>query len=184
MSRKVSFKEQMFRVLNSKNCFGQSKYQAKLESYVKGNKGKVNGIYSKKTMHDYKKVAQQFHNWQKSKSYNFHSLNDVKQSVLIEYLQDRQKNGCSAWTTSRDLSALNKIFNTAITKKEAHLSSRCSANIKNNRGFGNNYRNSVYQNPTNKEIISFIQATGVRRQSLTVITPQNAIRNNFCHPLE
>ena len=50
MGRKVSFKEQMFRSLNSKNCFGQSKYLDKQESYRKGNKGKVDGIYSKKTM--------------------------------------------------------------------------------------------------------------------------------------
>ena len=36
MSRKTSFKEQMFRALNDLNCFGQSKYQAKLESYRQG----------------------------------------------------------------------------------------------------------------------------------------------------
>ena len=58
MSRKTSFKEQMFRVLNSKNCFGQSKYQAKQESYQNGNNGKVNGIYSKKTMKDYNAKAE------------------------------------------------------------------------------------------------------------------------------
>ena len=60
MSRKTSFKEQMFRVLNSKNCFGQSKYRAKQESYQNGNNDKVSGIYSKKTMKDYKQVATQF----------------------------------------------------------------------------------------------------------------------------
>lgn len=175
MSRKTSFKEQMFRVLNSKNCFGQSKHKAKQTSYQTGGKGKLNGIYSKKTMADYKKVAEQFHAWQKSKGYHFHSLNDVKQSVLIEYLQDRQNKGCSAWTVSRDQSALNKIFGMSISKATANLASRHVNNIKNNRGLGNNYRPSVYLK--NKDIIDFICATGVRRQSLTVITPSNAIRN-------
>lgn len=175
MSRKTSFKEQMFRVLNSKNCFGQSKYQAKQESYLNGNNGKVSGIYSKKTMKDYKQIATQFNAWQKSKGYNFQSIKEITPTVITEYLLERQNDNYSAWTLSKDLSALNKIFNTSITKKDVGLCSRHSANIKNNRGLGNNYRNSVYTNPTNKEIIAFIQATGVRRQSLTTVSPSNAI---------
>ena len=165
----------MFRVLNSKNCFGQSKYQAKQESYQNGNKGKVNGIYSKKTMKDYKQVATQFNAWQKSKGYNFQSIKEITPTIITEYLLERQSGNYSAWTLSRDLSALNKIFDTSIAKKDVGLSSRHSANITNNRGLGNNYRNSVYTNSTNKEIIAFIQATGVRRQSLTTIKPSNAI---------
>ena len=175
MSRKTSFKEQLFRALNEKNCFGQSKYLAKQESYKNGSKGKVFGIYSKKTMADYKKVATQFSQWQKTKGYQFHSLKDVTPSVIIEYLSERQKNNYSAWTISRDLSALNKIFSTSISKKEAGLSPRCAKNIKNNRGFGNNYRNSVYAR--GKDITTFIAATGVRRQSLTTLSNDNAIRN-------
>lgn len=175
MSRKTSFKEQMFRALNVKNCFGQSKYLAKQESYKNGGQGKVFGIYSKKTMADYKNVATQFSQWQKSKGYNFHSLNDVTPSVIIEYLSERQNNKYSAWTISRDLSALNKIFSTTISKKEAGLASRCSKDIKNNRGFGNNYRPSVYAR--SKDITTFIAATGVRRQSLTTLSNDNAIRN-------
>ncbi len=175
MGRKVSFKEQMFRTLNSKNCFGQSKYLAKQESYRQGNRGKVDGIYSKKTMSDYKKVASQFHTWQKDKGYNFRSLNDVGANHIIEYLQERQSKGCSSWTTSHDLSSLNKIFGTSISKKEANLTPRHNANIKNNRGFGENYRYSTYAK--NKDIIFFIGACGVRRQSLTLLTPSQAIRN-------
>ena len=107
MSRKISFKEQMFRVLNALNCYGQSKYQAKKESYKQGNKGKVKGIYSKKTMSDYKKVAEQFQSWSKNKGYNFKSLADVLDNHILQYLQERQDTGKSAWTVSRDLSALN-----------------------------------------------------------------------------
>lgn len=176
MSRKTSFKEQMFRSLNDKNCFGQSKYLAKQESYKKGNQGKVDGIYSKKTMSDYKKVAEQFNQWQKSKGYSFRSVNEVNTTIIKEYLLERQSKGCSAWTVSHDMSALNKIFNTTLSKSECGLSARRTADIKNNRGFGNNYRSSVYAK--NKEIITFISACGVRRQSLTVIKPIDAIRNN------
>ena len=140
MGRKVSFKEQMFRSLNSKNCFGQSKYLAKQESYRKGNGGKVLGIYSKKTMSDYKKVATQFHAWQKGKGYNFRSLDEVGTSHIIEYLQERQSKGCSSWTTSHDLSSLNKIFGTSISKKDACLTPRRNTNIKNNRIYSCFYR--------------------------------------------
>lgn len=171
----MSLKEQMFRSLNQKNCFGQSKYEAKQISYQKGNKGKVDGIYSKKTMSDYKKVAEQFHTWQKNKGYHFHSMDEVTTSTLKEYLLERQSKGCSAWTVSHDLSALNKIFDTTISKKECGLASRKSDNIKNNRGLANNYRNAVYAN--NKEMIAFISAVGVRRQSLTKLRPTDAIHN-------
>lgn len=176
MGRKVSFKEQMFRSLNNKNRFGQSKYLAKQESYRRGNKGKIDGIYSKKTMSDYKKVATQFHTWQKEKGYNFRSLDDVGTTHIIEYLQERQNKGCSSWTTSHDLSSLNKIFGTSISKKDACLTPRHNSNIRNNRGFGNNYRYSTYAK--NKDITFFISSCGVRRQSLTTLTPSQAIRNN------
>lgn len=175
MGRKISFKEQMFRSLNAKNCFGQSKYLAKQESYRLGCKGKVDGIYSKKTMYDYKQVATHFHNWQKDKGYNFRSLNDVSSNHIIEYLQEKQSKGYSSWTISHDLSSLNKIFGMSISKKAANLAPRKNEAIKNNRGFGNNYRNTTYSK--NKDIISFVNACGVRRQSLTTITPSQAIRN-------
>ena len=176
MSRKTSFKEQMFRVLNSKNCFGQSKYLAKQESYRNGNKGKVDGIYSKKTMSDYKSVCEQFNSWQKDKGYNFHSISEVNQSVIVEYLTQRQNKGCSAWTVSRDQSALNKIFNVSVSKKECGLASRHSADIRNNRGLSNNNRVSV--NQRNKDIIDFICASGIRRHSITQICPSDIIRSN------
>lgn len=175
MSRKTSFKEQMFRTLNSLNCYGQSKYQAKQESYKQGNKGKVKGIYSKKTMSDYKKVAEQFQNWSKSKGYNFKSLADVSDNHILQYLKERQDTGKSAWTISRDLSALNKIFSRNISKKGTDLKSRKNSDIQNNRGFGNNYRPSVYKK--NKELTEFLSATGIRRQSITVVSPADAIRD-------
>lgn len=175
MSRKTSFKEQMFRALNSLNRFGQSKYQAKQESYRQGSNGKVEGIYSKKTMQDYKKVAVQFQTWAKSKNYRFRSLSEVSDEHIKQYLTERQADGLSAWTVSHDLSALNKIFHRNISKKETGLQSRRNADIKNNRGFGNNYRPSVYQR--NEALTSFLSATGIRRQSITSISPMNAIRN-------
>jgi len=175
MSRKTSFKEQMFRCLNSKNCFGESKHLAKLESYRNGHKGVVDGIYSKKTMQDYKRVAQQFHSWQKEKGYNFHSMKEVNSSILKDYLLERQSKGLSSWTISHDLSALNKIFGTSISKKECGLAPRHTSNIKNNRGLAQNYRSSIQAR--NKDMIAFISACGVRRQSLTTIIPGAAIRD-------
>lgn len=175
MSRKISFKEQMFRALNTLNCFGQSKYQAKQKSYQQGNHGKVDGIYSKKTMQDYKKVAEQFHSWAKSKGYRFHSLSEVSDEHIKQYLTERQADGLSAWTISHDLSALNKIFHRDISKKDTSLKSRRNADIKNNRGLGNNYRTSVYSK--NEVLTAFLSATGIRRQSITTISPTDAIRN-------
>lgn len=165
----------MFRALNALNCYGQSKYLAKQESYRQGNKGKVQGIYSKKTMQDYKQVAEQFQTWSKTKGYNFKRLADVTDNHILQYLKERQAQGKSSWTVSRDLSALNKIFNREISKKGTDLRGRKNSDIKNNRGLGNNYRSTVYKK--NKELTDFISATGIRRQSITVISPANAIRD-------
>lgn len=176
MSRKTSFKEQMIRALNSLNCFGQSKYLAKQESYKNGNKGKISGIYSKKTMQDYKKVAEQFSVWTKDNGFRFKNLNDVSNEHILQYLIEKQNKGVSPWTISHDLSALNKIFSRDISKKGTILKSRKNADIKNNRGLGNNYRPSVYAR--NKDLISFLSATGIRRQSITSIRPSDAIRND------
>lgn len=165
----------MNRALNALNCFGQSKYEAKQKSYEQGNNGKVKGIYSKKTMSDYKQVADHFNTWAKAKGYRFKSLSDVSNAHIMEYLAERQNSKKSAWTTSKELSALNKIFGRSITKKEAGLNARRNADIKNNRGLGNNYRNSVYKQ--NKALTDFISATGIRRQSVATICPTNAIRN-------
>lgn len=129
----------------------------------------------KKTMSDYKKVAEKFQSWSKNKGYNFKSLADVSDNHILQYLQERQDTGKSAWTVSRDLSALNKIFGREISKKGTDLKSRKNADIKNNRGLGNNYRPSIYKK--NKELTEFLSATGIRRQSITVISPANAIRD-------
>ena len=161
--------------MNSLSCFGQSKYQAKQDSYRQGNQGKVQGIYSKQTMQIYKTVGNEFSSWCKSKGYRFHSLSEVKDTHIIEYLSERQTADKSAWTISRDLSALNKIFNRSISKKQAGLKARKNADIKNNRGFGNNYRNSIYKK--NQALTDFISATGIRRQSVATICPSNAIRD-------
>lgn len=127
-------------------------------------------------MQIYKTVGNEFNSWSKSKGYRFHALSEVKDTHIIEYLSERQTAEKSAWTISRDLSALNKIFGRSITKKQAGLKSRKNADIKNNRGFGNNYRNSIYKK--NQALTDFISATGIRRQSVSTICPSNAIRDN------
>ena len=42
----------------------------------------------------------------------------MKEKDIISYLSDRMKENKSAWTLSRDLSALNKIFNTGYSDKD------------------------------------------------------------------
>lgn len=174
MGRGISFREQMRRTLNHKNRFGQSRQDAKQESRKNGRGGRVDGIYGKKTMNDYKAVSDQFDAWQKQKGYRFRDMKEVQTRHLTEYLSERQEKGCSAWTLSRDMAALNKIFGTSLTKKETGLKARHSADIKNNRGFGKNYSPTVYRR--NQEMTDFIHATGIRRQSTSVIRPSDALR--------
>jgi hypothetical protein len=63
-----------------------------------------------------------------------------------------------------------------LTKSEVGLKERQTKDILNNRGLRNECANSsLYQR--NRDITDFVTATGVRRQSLTVITPKDFLRD-------
>lgn len=154
-----SLNHQMHERMQKMNRIGESRHEAKQQSID----GKTEGIFSKSTYDNYKQVSVQFVKWLQANHSEIKHVDDVPRSVLIEYLQEREKGGLSPNTLSRDLGALNKLFGTDITKKEAGLSQRSYKKITRSRE-QKDY-NKQY-NPKNwQKQIDIARGFGIRRES-------------------
>lgn len=157
--------------LKSLQRFGQSRHQAKLayraEQEAKGEKwnpATADGIYSYKTYDAYKQTAMEFSAWLKGSHPEIRNLSQIGQDVAISYLQQRQADGKSAYTISKDMSAINKVFGTGITKAKAGLNERSYKNVTRSR---TEKAHDKRYNPENyRGQIDFAKATGCRRSSI------------------
>jgi len=153
------------------NRIGESKHQAKYDyrnhcdsKNIGWNPAKANGIFSYKTMDSYRQSAIEFSSWLKENYPDIRNINNITREHSIAYLQHRQDDGKSAWTVSKDMSALNKVFNLNVTKKDAGLRERSykqSTRSREDRAHDGKY------NPKNYERqITFSKAFGLRRESI------------------
>lgn len=157
--------------LKSLQRFGQSKHVAKAEyrrqQEAKGEKWNpafAQGIFSYQTYNAYKQSAMEFGLWLKKEHPEIKNINNVGKEHAINYLLARQAEGKSAYTFSKDMSAINKIFNTSINKKEAGLNSRSYKNVTRSRVERQNDKKYNPRNYANQ--ITFAKATGCRRESI------------------
>lgn len=162
--------------------FGQSRHEAKLatrEAYqqahgdLKGfNPSKVDGVYSIQTMESYRKTAMEFSRW--AADQGIKNAKQVTPEVCSQYLRSRQESGCSAYTVSKDMSALNKTLGYDLSKNSVGLASRSISEITRSRLETDNDKRdfSRYSEP-----MAVSAATGIRRESVTVIKPSDCIRN-------
>lgn len=79
-------------------------------------------------------------------------------------MQERQSQGKSAWTLSKDMSAFNKIFNHGLTKKEVGLQERSYKQTERSR-MERNHDNKFNAKNYERQI-TFAQAFGCRRESI------------------
>ena len=157
--------------LKSLQRFGQSKHSAKYEyrreqesKGEKWNPAYAKGIFFYKTYSAYKQTVMEMAAWIKKEHPEIKTLAGVKKEHAIKYLQYRQNDGKSAYTLSKDMSAINKIFCTGLTKKEAGLINRSYKNVTRSRGEKPNDKKYNPKNYTNQ--ITFAKATGCRRESI------------------
>ena len=162
--------------------FGQSKHDAKQaakEAYLKQhgnlkgyNPSKVDGIFSIKTMESYRQTAKEFSLWAANNGYK--NANDITRETAGRYLKERQVDKKSAWTISKDMSALNKIFKFNLSKSELGLKNRSLNDITRSRNETENDKRNF-----NKfaDQITFAKATGCRRESVKKVKPEDCVRN-------
>ena len=173
MSRRKagSLLHQMKRELQKLDCIGQSKHEAKklyraeCESQgIKWNPAQANGIHSIATMRAYEQTSREFATWMKEKHPEVRKVSQIEREHLKSYLQDRQSQGLSAWSVSKDMSALNKIFNEGLTKKEVGLQERSYKNSTRSRV--ERHHDKEINRANYKEQIEFASAFGLRRESI------------------
>lgn len=166
-----SFKYQIQQRLKELDRIGQSKHQAK-QAYrqacenarVPWNPAKADGIYSIKTMQAYRQTVLEFAGWIKDRHSEVKSLMNVPRGYVVEYLQQRQFENKSAWTVSKDMSALNKVLDLNVSKREAGLWERSYKHAERSRlerEHDHKYNAGNYERQ-----IAIARAFGLRRESI------------------
>ena len=152
------------------------------EKKVKVN-GRVATINSVKTADSYRGTANRLS--EVCKSIGVKNIDDIDKDVVSKYM-DSYRNA-SAWTVSRELSAVNKILSTNYTPNDFEFTQRRTyTSVKNNRG--DLPQSSTATKPENQDGLYFASVTGCRRSSITRVTANDAVRNangqiigfNFC----
>lgn len=170
-NKRGSLNHQINKRMQEMNCIGQSRYIAKQEA--KETLGYANnrtvGIHSYKTYDTYKSTCKQFVIWAKDTEQGIRNIEDVKEQHIKDFIKDRYEEGYSSYTYSKDLAALNKVFNTHITKSDCDVANRSYKNIENNREMKEHHSHINYNNYSSE--ITMIQATGMRRSNLEKVTP-------------
>lgn len=166
-----SLYHQMKRELQKLDRIGQSKHEAKqayrVECEAKGerwNPAQAKGIHSIATMTAYEQTSREFSTWLKESHPEVRKTNQVEREHMKSYLLYRQEQGLSAWTTSKDMAALNKIFDAGLTKQEIGLRERSyhdTTRSRVERTHDSEINRSNYQKQ-----IDFASAFGLRRESI------------------
>lgn len=166
-----SLKYQITQKMQELKRFGESKHEAKFKyrqaceaAGVKWNPSKAHGIFSKNTFESYQQTGVEFTAWLKENHADIKDINNVTRDNIKEYLIYRETSEKSAWTVSKDMAALNKIFSYNLSKAEVGLRERSYKDVERSRGI--KAHDSKY-NPYNyKNQISFAKAFGCRRESI------------------
>ena len=159
----------MWQELEKKKCMGKSRHEAKLQAKKQGKK--VDGIYSYKTYDAYKQSSKTFIKWIKTEYAKIKNISDIDKDICALYIQNRAKQGVSAYTYSQDIAMLNKILNINITKEYCGVAKRSLKNITKNR-IGNGYTTN------SGKIETIIKGSGLRRNKLVNLKIKDLIINN------
>lgn len=173
MSRKRNLKIQLHQKLDSMLMIGESKHDAKkfYKQYCQDNDLKYNpsksfGIHSISTAENYRQVLNGFGDWLRENRpdvWETKDLSNIDKSVAYEYLRFRDETN-SAWSTSKDMSAINKLLPLSLTKEEGGLKKRRLEDIKRSR---EPVHHDKEYNPKNYENqILVARSFGLRRESI------------------
>lgn len=175
MAKKVkrgSLNYQINQRMKQMERFGDSRHQAKKEyKEMVGNKNTHNktvGIHNYNTFNAYKSSCKQFTSYLKENHAEVKNIEDIKSEHVKEFIKYREEQGYSAYTYSKDISALNKVFNTDVTKKDCEVANRSYKDITNNREMKEHHNHINYNNY--KDEITVLQSTGMRRESLEKVS--------------
>ena len=162
---------------------GESRHNAKREyqeycnlNNIKYINGQAYGIFSWNTYNSYKQTLKEFTLWIKSNYPDIKLITDIDSTICSKYLIYRMNNNISAWTIDKDKSALNKVFNYGLTKRDIGLPVRSKKNIIRSRKNVKMDKHFNCKNYTNQILIA--NASGCRRESILKLKKDDFIYNN------
>lgn len=167
-----SLNNQVHQRMEQMKCMGESRHQAKQEykEMIGHNQthNKTVGIHSYSTYEAYKSSCKAFTSFLKENCKEVKNISDVDDAHVKKFIEHRAEEGYSAHTYSKDLAALNKIFNTELTKADCDVANRSYKTIENNRELREHHNKINFDNYKNEIIM--VQGCGMRRSSLTELT--------------
>lgn len=134
------------------------------------NANRAEGIHSIKTADTYRQTVNLFADYLKNQGVR--NIEDITRDHVQGFMLSRADN--SAYTHSKDISAINKILDTRYTVREFGLPQRSYSHICNNRGLAVRDTSEALRN---REQLEFVRCTGIRRGSIATITPEQALRD-------
>lgn len=169
-NKRGSLNHQINQRMKELSCIGESRQIAKEEARneLGYNHNRTVGIHSYKTFDAYKSTCKQFVNWAKETEQGIRNIEDVKEEHIKDFIKYREEQGYSAYTYSKDLAGLNKVFNTHITKNDCDVAYRSYQDITNNREFKEHHNHINYDNYRSE--ITVLQSTGMRRESMEKVS--------------
>ena len=173
-NKRGSLNYQINQRMKEMDKIGESRYEAKRdyrENIEENKQGKTIGIHSYGTFETYKSSIKQFTKWANENDRGIRNIEDVKEQDIKDYIKYRADEGYSSYTYSKDLSALNKVFNHDVLKKDCDVANRSYKEISNNREMKEHHNHINYDNY--KSEITVLQATGMRRESLEKVSPSS-----------
>lgn len=129
-------------------------------------------IHSIETTKTYRRTVDEFSQYCKDNRIKVKDLSQITQEHVQGFFNSRKE--YSSYTLSRELSALNKILETSYTKRDFGIPDRSLSRITNNRGLSS-YDGSHRE--SQKPILAFVHATGIRRESISHISSKDAIKD-------
>lgn len=163
MGRKVNLKIQMHKQINNLIAIGTSRHEMKK---LTGNNSSP-FIHSASTADAYRQTVNEFSSWlknEKSDIWDTKDLSAISKDIAYEYLQQRESKGLSAWTVTKDLSAINKVLDLGLNKREGNLSERRLQDITRSREVKEH--DFKYNQINYSQQIDIAKAFGVRRESI------------------
>jgi len=167
-----NLKMQLHEQIDNLLKIGKSKHAAKkeyreycLKNNIKINPAKAFGIHSIKTAEAYRQTANNFGEWLKSNHSEIKYLEEITSEIAYEYLKQRENQGNSAWTVSKDMSAINKCLDLGLNKKDGDLAERSYKNITRSRLNDREYKKHCNEDNYEDQIL-IAKAFGVRRESI------------------
>ena len=180
MRNQKSLGIQLHERMEELNRIGQTKHDKKVmvQQFAKNNDLYINplkndGIYSYSTYNAYKQTSIEFTRWLQQIYPDVKNINQITSEHAKEYLLYRQDKGLSKWTVDKDMAALNKVLKLEMTKKEIGLDRKSykeSVRSRKDAKMDKKYNPEKY-----KAQITIAKATGIRRQSMLKISPENFI---------